>query len=64
MLVAGKVLHFRTARLRERREKMATLSRHQNTCICAEHRLGMVASTNLRLRLERDSSRRSTGRAQ
>lgn len=63
MLVVGKVLHFLTARLRERREKMAILSRHQNACTCAEHMLGMVGSTDLRLPLERDNSRRSTGHA-
>lgn len=61
MLVVGKVLHFRTARLREKREKIAILSRQQNTCICAKHILWVVGSTNSRLSFERDNSRRSTG---
>lgn len=61
MLVVGKVVHFRIARLRERRQKTTILSRQQNTCICAKYILGVVGFTDSRLSFERDNSRRSTG---
>lgn len=51
MLVVGKMLHLRTARLRDRRQKTGILSRQQNAWICAKHILEVVGS-DLRLSFE------------